>query len=147
MSKNQTFQRLFQSARSDQGYKVDALILDITEQIVTYMEAEDILKSELAIKIGASAPYITKVLRGETNFTAESIVKIADALNCDVEVKLVARTNAPDWADLIGKTVEPRREFQVWAQEVKAQDAKSYRGGMKSFECPTVSQSFLHLSH
>jgi len=142
MNQNQTFHELFKSARSELGYKVDGLILEITEQMTERMKVEEISKSELADKIKASAPYITKVLRGETNFTAESIVKISDALNCDVEVKLVPRTKVKGWVELLGRTVESRPEFQVWAQ-----DARTYRGGMKSFQCPSTSQSFLHESH
>lgn len=139
---NQTFHELFTSARSELDYQVEGLILEITEQIAERIKAEGISKSELADRIKASAPYITKVLRGETNFTAESIVKISNALNCDVEVKLVPRTNVSGWFNILGKAVEPRREFQVWAQEMR-----TYRGGMKSFECPTASQSFLHICH
>jgi transcriptional regulator with XRE-family HTH domain len=142
MIKNQTFNELFKSVRTEPGYKVDGLILEITEQIVTQMEAEDISKSELASRIKVSAPYITKLLRGETNFTAESIVKIADALNCDVDVKLIPRTNVRGWVELLGKTVKTRPEFQVWAQ-----DARTYRGGMKSFHCPSNSQSCYYESH
>jgi len=132
MTTNQSFQRLFKSARNDNGYKLDDLILEITEQIVTQMEADDISKSELAASIGASAPYITKVLKGETNFTAESLVKIADALKCDVQVKLVPRTNIEGWVGVFGKAVEPKRELQVWVQE-----ARVLHNRINSFECPS----------
>jgi len=139
---DQTFHELFTSARTELGYKVDGVIVEITEQIKDRMKAEGISKSELADKIKVSAPYITKLLRGETNFTAESIVKIADALSCGVEIKLVPKTNVNGWVDLFGKTIEPRREFQVWVQE-----ARTYRNEMKSFDCTTSSQAFFHESH
>jgi transcriptional regulator with XRE-family HTH domain len=42
----------------------------------------------LAEKIGSSPAYVTKILRGETNFTLDSMVKIATALGCELTIGL-----------------------------------------------------------
>jgi transcriptional regulator with XRE-family HTH domain len=143
--KKQTFAELFNSARATVAYKVQGVIIEITEQIVEKMNAMGMSKSELASKIDASAPYVTKLLRGKTNFTAESIVKVADALNCDVEVKLVPRSSNVDWIELMGKTVEAKREFRVWSQ-IK-DETRSHRDGLKFIQPPTAPQLFYHESH
>jgi transcriptional regulator with XRE-family HTH domain len=143
--KKQTFAELFSSARATVAYKVQGVIIEITEQIVEKMNTMGMSKSELASKIDASAPYITKLLRGKTNFTAESIVKVADALNCDVEVRLVPRSSTNDWIELMGKTVEAKREFRVWSQ-IK-DETRSHRDGLKFVEPLSAPQHFYHESH
>ncbi|MGL4398710.1 MAG: helix-turn-helix domain-containing protein, partial [Luteolibacter sp.] len=45
-------------------------------------------RTALADKIGSSPAYITKILRGETNFTLDSMVKIATALGCELTIGL-----------------------------------------------------------
>jgi hypothetical protein len=45
-------------------------------------------RSALAEKIGSSPAYVTKILKGETNFTLDSMVKIANALNCELTIGL-----------------------------------------------------------
>lgn len=143
--RKQTFAQLFNAARSSITYKVENVIIELTEQIVDMMKTIGISKSDLALKMGATAPYITKLLGGKTNFTVESIVKVADALNCDVEVRLVPKTKAADWIELVGKTVEIKREFLVWSQ-IK-DDSRSNRGGLQFVQSPPVPQHFYHESH
>lgn len=52
------------------------------------LEASGLSRSALARRLGASPAYVTKVLRGRTNFTLDSLVKIAAALGAEVEVRL-----------------------------------------------------------
>jgi transcriptional regulator with XRE-family HTH domain len=143
--KKQKFAELFSSARATIAYKVQGVIIEITEQIFEKMNAMGMSKSQLASKINASAPYITKLLRGKTNFTAESIVKVANALNCDVEVRLVPRTNSTDWIELVSKTGETKREFQVWSQI--RDETRSHRDGLKFVQPLVAPQHFYHESH
>ncbi len=44
--------------------------------------------------MGVSAPYITKLIRGSANLTLDSMVKIANALGCDLtpEIRLRERS-------------------------------------------------------
>ena len=45
-------------------------------------------RSALAEKIGSSPAYVTKILKGETNFTLDSMAKDANALNCELTIGL-----------------------------------------------------------
>jgi transcriptional regulator with XRE-family HTH domain len=57
---------------------------------------------ELARRLGKSRAYVTKVLRGTTNFTLESLVRIGRALSCEVELDLLPMTvHAPAASKLI----------------------------------------------
>ncbi len=57
-------------------------------RIAKAMARANISKAELARRLGKSRALITSILQGNTNFTLESLVKIADTLGCDLLVKL-----------------------------------------------------------
>ncbi len=143
--KRTTFTELFKNARTTIEYRVHGLIIDITEQIVEKLKAMKMSKSDLASKMETTPPYITKLLRGKTNFTAESLVKVADSLNCDVRIRLVPRTCTAEWIALLGKSVETNREFRVWSQS--KDDAGVRRDGLHFVQPLSVPQHFYHESH
>ena len=58
------------------------------------MKSRGLTRSALAEKIGTSPAYITKILRGDTNFTLDSMVKIANVLNCDLTIGLHPQASA-----------------------------------------------------
>jgi transcriptional regulator with XRE-family HTH domain len=95
-----TFKQLFEAARKRLAYHVEGVILEFTEEVVARMEAEDVSNTELAKRLDASPAYVTKVLRGSTNFTLETMVKIARALNADVRVHLQPVGTKTQWLDV-----------------------------------------------
>lgn len=70
-------------------YDLEGAKHDISEQIYLVMEHQDVSKAKLARKLGKSRAYITKMLQGNANFTLESLVKIARALDCKLDLKNV----------------------------------------------------------
>jgi transcriptional regulator with XRE-family HTH domain len=54
------------------------------------MEQQHVTRAELARRINSSRAYVTKVLQGNTNFTLESLVRIARALSFNVELTFKA---------------------------------------------------------
>src|SRR5688572_27903249 len=48
------------------------------------LSACGISKRELARRMNVSAPYITKMLSGDENFTLETLLKAAEALHCEL---------------------------------------------------------------
>jgi len=76
------FANLFERFEQSESYHLDAAKLEISEQIYLAMEQQGVSKAELARRLGKSRAYITKVLQGSTNFTLESLIRIARALEC-----------------------------------------------------------------
>jgi transcriptional regulator with XRE-family HTH domain len=70
-------------------YDLEGAKYDISEQIHLVMEHQDVSKAKLARKLGKSRAYITKILQGNANFTLESLVKIARALDCKLDMSNV----------------------------------------------------------
>jgi transcriptional regulator with XRE-family HTH domain len=75
-----TFREWRQEAEADPVYWTERAILSVTEEIFVAMEKRGMQRSELARRLGTSPAYVTKILRGEANFTLESLARIALAL-------------------------------------------------------------------
>jgi hypothetical protein len=118
MNSSGKFIEFLKAARSSIAYKVEDVILDVTEQIIERMRQLNLSKSALASKIGTSAPYTTKMLRGGTNFTLESMVKVSEGLDCDLKVQLVPKTRSQDLIQIIERRMPAtsKAEFKTWSQ-------------------------------
>lgn len=75
-------------ARNTHAYRAEGASIRFTEDLVAHMKSSGLTRTALAEKIGSSPAYITKILRGDTNFTLDSMVKIATALGCELTVGL-----------------------------------------------------------
>jgi transcriptional regulator with XRE-family HTH domain len=74
---------LVTSARNGHRYKVESSILEFTEQIVARMEQKDISPKSLAERMGVKPSYVSKILRGTSNFTLDSMIKICSAVDAE----------------------------------------------------------------
>jgi transcriptional regulator with XRE-family HTH domain len=82
------FSGLLDRLQNSEGYELDALKVELCEQIYLIMQREGVTKAELARRLKTSRAYITKLLQGSANLTLESLVKVARALGCKLSVKL-----------------------------------------------------------
>lgn len=94
-----TFRELFREAEKTLEYNVEGSILDFTEDLCRLMEEKDVSRAELARRIGTSPAYVTKILRGNSNFTLSSMVRIAMALEAEVRIHLSPRGAMTRWLD------------------------------------------------
>jgi transcriptional regulator with XRE-family HTH domain len=70
-------------------YDLEGAKFDISEHIFSVMERQRVSKAKLAKLLGKSRPYVTKILQGNANFTLESLVRIARALECKLDLSNV----------------------------------------------------------
>jgi len=83
------FEQLLKDIKDTEAYEIEVVRDFISEQIFNLMELQKVTKAELARKLNTSAPYITKLLQGNGNFTIETLVRIARALGCKFRPLLV----------------------------------------------------------
>lgn len=94
-----TARGLYEEAEKHLSYWVEGAIIDFTEELCRVMGEGGISRAELARRIGSSPAYVTKILRGSSNFTLASMVRAARALGHEVHIHL-ARPNAMTrWID------------------------------------------------
>lgn len=111
-----TFRELFKSARNTLPYLLEGAIIEFTEHVMGRMKSLNFSRTDLAAKLGSSSAYVTKVLKGDTNFTLESMVKISDALDSELRLELVPKTTVIIWAEVAEKrSPSPKPESTFWA--------------------------------
>lgn len=76
-----TFSSLLARAKERDSYWTAKAVHEFTEDLCRLMEQRGVSKAELARRLGSSPAYVTRVLRGNTNFTIESMVRLARALD------------------------------------------------------------------
>jgi len=89
--KKKSFKELFDQAKERDTYWVTSLILDFTEGLHKMMEVNVVSRSELARRLGVSPAYITKVLRGNVNFTLDSMVRLVRAAGGDISLQVAPK--------------------------------------------------------
>jgi len=77
--------------KDDLEFRTEGVILEFTEKIVAKMEEKNISRSALAKKLGVSKAFISKLLNGNPNLTIKSMMSIADALGCDLNLDIYPR--------------------------------------------------------
>lgn len=81
-----TFAEIHDAMKDTVAFEVEELKLAFTESVLLRMEEMDGLSgSELAERLGTSKPYVSRLLKGTSNFTFETLVKLARALDCRIE--------------------------------------------------------------
>jgi transcriptional regulator with XRE-family HTH domain len=92
--KKKSFKELFNQAKERDTYWAASIILDFTEGLHKIMEANGVTRSDLARRLGVSPAYITKVLRGNVNFTVDSMVRLVRAAGGEVRVQVAPKISS-----------------------------------------------------
>lgn len=77
--------------KNDPEYLLEKLKIKIMEDFLEVMERKNVSRSELAMRLGCSNAYITKLLQGTQNLTLQKLVEIALVLDCDLLVTFTPR--------------------------------------------------------
>ena len=89
--KKKSFKELIDEAKGRDTYWAASMILDFTEGLHKIMEANGVTRSDLARRLGVSPAYITKVLRGNVNFTVDSMVRLVRAAGGEVSIHIAPK--------------------------------------------------------
>jgi transcriptional regulator with XRE-family HTH domain len=82
------FGQLLEDHKKTPEFLLEQKILELTEKIVQRMEELGISRSVLADRLNVSKPYITKLLRGDVNFTLKSLAELSQALEADFDIDI-----------------------------------------------------------
>jgi transcriptional regulator with XRE-family HTH domain len=92
--------RLVRRAVESVDYWTQAAMRRFVLDINSRMSAQYISRVELAKKLGTSPAYITKALRGDVNFTLETMTKLALAVGGKLHIEVVNREMSPRWRQM-----------------------------------------------
>lgn len=105
-NKKPDLRAMMAAVREDHAFKVETAIMEFTEELVELLEEHGISKTELARRIAVKPPYITKILQGTSNFTLDSMVKIATALDCEFRCHLQRKGRDTQWFEFLNEKPE-----------------------------------------
>lgn len=84
-------------------------------------------KAELSERIGCSPSYITKILKGDANFTIETMVKISRALDTKLCIHLSDANESIQWMGVVrSKPLIGHQPNQRWALPASTHQAKKF---------------------
>jgi hypothetical protein len=83
------YAQLFERAVQSVDFWTQISIRDFIGDVVARMDQRGLKRADIASSIGASPSYVTKALRGDANFTLETMNKFAMAVGGRVKVGIV----------------------------------------------------------
>ncbi len=111
----ESFEELFQHAEDRPGYWLELGKLEFTEEVLARMKQGGISKSQLAIRLQAKPAFVTRLVSGHNNFTLETMVRVARALDCEFRCHLQPAGTKACWMDVLNN--EPQSTPSGWAPE------------------------------
>lgn len=86
METEKWFKGMLESFEGDLDFRLEMIILDVTERISKRMKEKGISRTKLAELLKVSPPAVTKFLNGKSNFTLRKLLLLADALELQLKV-------------------------------------------------------------
>lgn len=97
-------------------YWVESAKLDFAMKLEKQIRQSNLSYATLANKIGTSAAYISKIFRGDTNMTIETMVKLTRAAGARLNIEIVSESVAAQrWDNKIVTFSTISRSSQVTA--------------------------------
>jgi len=107
----------YNSLENDIEYQTEAKKIEFAFAISRRMEQLGMSKTDLATAASTSNAYITKVLRGDSNLTIESLVKFASAINGDLHIHISPKDAQVRWFEhYSNKAKEMENDALAWAK-------------------------------
>jgi transcriptional regulator with XRE-family HTH domain len=144
-----TFNQLFESVRNTLQYKVEGVIIEFTEQVADRIAALHLNRTEFAARLNTSPAYVTKLLSGGTNFTLESMVKVADALDSEIQVEIIPKDSMEDWvrvleSSLVEASPQDQRLMMEWKRCSSADETSALIGAHRFDPDADFDEIFRH---
>ena len=115
------YRDLISEAEHSVEYWAESTIIEFTEDLERAMKERGISRAELARRLGTSQAYVTKILRGNANFTLCSMVKLARAVEMDLRLHLAPVYSITHWHDEITATPSEAAPHLLIAAEPEAE--------------------------
>lgn len=80
-----------ETTKKKNDYGFETAKRDFSAELNRLFKESGMTRVDLATKIGSSPAYITKVFRGNINFTLKSMVKLVGALGGELHIKITPK--------------------------------------------------------
>lgn len=101
--------------------RVEIKKMQIVEVLLAQMEDNGMNRTNLAEKMGVSNPRITSMLNGSNNFTIETLMKAAEAVDGELELTIAPKDHQVRW--VVHRDNDCYPEFQPQLTPVKKSES------------------------
>ena len=99
-----SFQELLTSAKELDSYWIEKAKLDFIVEAEKLMKARALTRAEVARKLNCSAPWVTKVFRGDANITIATMVRLARAMDGRLSIHITPKEEGDvNWFRAFGR--------------------------------------------
>jgi transcriptional regulator with XRE-family HTH domain len=110
MSSIDKYRERVRSIENTPEFLLEMVKLAFAEELCRLLEEQGVSRTQLAERLGTSRTYITRILRTDYNLTAETMVKVALALDARVVLSLQSQKTATASAVAVPARTPRRRE-------------------------------------
>ena len=121
---HQEIQAALKTARKTHEYRAEGASIEFTNTMVARMRETGVSRSQLARKIKANPAYVSKILRGDTNFTLGTMVKIAGALDSEFRCHLQPTGARSQWLDAYPTRASKPSPARVASKQLKSRSRR-----------------------
>src|SRR5436305_12395447 len=114
--------KLLREAETHVDYWMAGPVIEFTEDLCRIMKEKRVSRAELARRVGTSRAYVTQLLGGGANFTLQTMVKLAMALDGAVHIHISDKRAISRWRDKA-----PRKAAKKTAKKAAKKTAKPRR--------------------
>jgi len=93
MRPGEWFKEKLESLKDDFEFRLETLILDLTEKICARMKQREINRTRLSELLNVSPPAVSKILNGNSNFTLRTLLSLSEALGLDLRIDFVEKSS------------------------------------------------------
>jgi transcriptional regulator with XRE-family HTH domain len=115
-------QKKLAAARETLAYQLEHAIGTFGDELWEAMQNRGIPQAELARRARVSRQFLTKVFRGDNNFTLETMVKLANVVGCRLYLHLAPADLHCEWQHFFKEKLQPvsahAREWEKHSAQV-----------------------------
>jgi transcriptional regulator with XRE-family HTH domain len=126
MESLESCRQMLEEAEASVDYWLAGPVTDFTEDLCRLMKENDVSRAELARRIGSSRAYITKLLRGNANYTLTTMVKLAMAVGGAIHIHISDQRAVTRWRDEV-RGRKPKAGETTKVARTRHQDPKKTR--------------------
>jgi transcriptional regulator with XRE-family HTH domain len=119
-----SFGQLLADAKLQDEYWVEKAKLHFSIELNRFFKQSGLAKKDLADKIKTSPAYITKVFRGDANFTIETMVKLARAVDGELQIRIEPKQADYIWFDVLRTQSKTPELGEAWKKYNQHKDER-----------------------
>lgn len=141
---HKTLASFFKDAKQQDVYWVEKAKFDFSQDIIRLLKSNGLSNQEYAERLNVKAPYVSKMLRGDENFTIQTMVKLVRALGAKLNIHVSDEDHHVRWFDVITtkaarkatqiEHAERNRAVNEWSKRVQYATPRRDESSVKEYE-------------